>query len=138
MESDKNLKSNPPEDSKVEKEKKEEIPDNDKQNKGNIFNFKAMFSIFKLDKGVEVDENDENQLFLKNGVNLTKKDEEGRNIIHKYCLLQKKDILKGLLDKVSNAFVINEEDDYGNTPLLLACKNTYNNSSKTENSRYHE
>ncbi len=96
----------------------------------------GLISALKSDKDLVVNqEEEEKNLFVKFGVNLSKKDEEGRNIIHKYSLLQKKDILKSLIEKVQNIFVINEQDDYGNTPLLLACKRNYKFFNSTDNTR---
>jgi ankyrin repeat protein len=54
-------------------------------------------------------------------INLNDKDEEGRNIVHRACLQQKIEIIKNLSTKLGEVEV-EMKDRYGNTPLLLACK----------------
>lgn len=140
----KNKKNNNIENEEVEevekKVKEEEIVKNDINDKDKKVTFSNkinnIISALKSDKDLVVNHaEEEKNLFLKYGVNLSRKDEEGRNIIHKYSLLQKKDILKSLVERVQNIFVINEEDDYGNTPILLACKRKYRFLHTNENTR---
>jgi ankyrin repeat protein len=139
----KNKDKNIEDDIKIKEEEIKKMEKNEKKDKnGKIpvvtFSNKInnLISALKSDKDLVVNpEEEEKNLFVKFGVNLSKKDEEGRNIIHKYSLLQKKDILKSLIEKVQNIFVINEQDDYGNTPLLLACKRNYKFFNSTDNTR---
>ena len=92
------------------------------------------------------------------GINLKAYDEEGRNILHKACLNLKFDIVNDLITQINKYFIektkkLNKKDKFGNTPLLLACKQptkvidtsidqinneiTTNNSNKIfENSNY--
>jgi hypothetical protein len=63
-------------------------------------------------------------------VNLKDVDEEGRNIIHRTCLQLKWDIIKSLKEKLTIESV-NKVDNYGNTPLLLACKMAAKNEDDT-------
>ena len=139
----KNKDKNIEDDIKIKEEEIKKMEKNEKKDKnGKIpvvtFSNKIhnLISALKSDKDLVVNpEEEEKNLFVKFGVNLSKKDEEGKNIIHKYSLLQKKDILKSLIEKVQNIFVINEQDDYGNTPLLLACKRNYKFFNSTDNTR---
>ena len=68
-------------------------------------------------------------LITSQNLNLDEEDDEKRTILHRACLQIKLTIIKDLAPKLTNVYV-NQLDKYGNSPLILACKNSTINESK--------
>ena len=60
-------------------------------------------------------------------INLTEEDDEKRNIIHRACFQLKYDIINSIKDRL-NIKLVNQLDIYGNSPLILSCKNQTKNT----------
>ena len=70
-------------------------------------------------------------LITSSNINLNEEDDENRTILHRACLQIKLGIIKDLESKMTNKFV-NKLDKYGNSPLILACKLSTNESRERE------
>ena len=60
-------------------------------------------------------------------INLTVEDDEKRNIIHRACFQLKYDIINSIKNRL-NIKLVNQLDIYGNSPLILSCKNPTKNT----------
>lgn len=78
-------------------------------------------------KDIFIKENNK-QFLLTFGMNIKEKDEEGRNIIHRACFNLKLAIVTDIIERMKSNLLfnsneyLNEPDNFGNTPLLLVCK----------------
>ena len=70
-------------------------------------------------------------LITSSNLNLNEEDDEKRTILHRACLQIKLRIIKDLESKLTNIYV-NKLDKYGNSPLILACKLSTNESKDRE------
>ena len=60
---------------------------------------------------------------FNNGIDITSTDElSGKNILHTSIEKNKKDIIQNLVHHNSFRQLVNQKDNYGNTPLHIACK----------------
>ena len=70
-------------------------------------------------------------LITSSNLNLNEEDDKKRTILHRACLQIKLGIIKDLEPKLTKKYV-NKLDIYGNNPLILACKNSTNESKDRE------
>ena len=70
-------------------------------------------------------------LITSSNINLNEEDDEKRTILHRACLQIKLGIIRDLEPKLTTTYV-NKLDKYGNNPLILACKNSTNESKDRE------
>lgn len=91
----------------------------------NIFSkFKTGFAKLLFNKGESSKELVPKNLVFNFGADLSDTDKEGRNIIHRAFLQNNLELIENFLNvgKITDKKLLDIEDKYGNTPIILACK----------------